>query len=789
MAAISEFFVWVALCSIAIIDVALPTFVHEKGGATKWTMLNTQDHNKVVQYGISSVHRFNVNVLLNRVAARQNRISEYHRELSQKTRHVRSPSNGNDTNESESAQSELARAVGLRSHGAVGLVDFQQASNSRRGSNVGSDAKVDQGQTRNGGGVLSYTRVSTEANILRNSSKQTKAPSSNHSYSEIGGNDGVSSLEGQDLESVEKDLGGGDVDGPTLDPSTENDQDHAFVEPGSDWSSAKQQWQSAWQLHVYFIGIASAVVAVFSLISVMRLWQRKNLLSQGYFMSLNLLLLIMGTCRAVYFLVDGYNSNGVFHPVLAYCLFNVAFPCLTSAFGILFLALLQSTEILMMSARIQKTRHLIVVITLQFLLSFVTDAIVGMFASVKILMLVCQVVFILWSLVLSVGYMYVFQKLYGASVRRQKQLTHLSQVNLTLDGTMLKPPCSRMMLSVAVKVTLITAVLGVVCAGLQVYAMVIVYGFLSSQPEPWPWWSLQFVMRIVELGMCITMSYVATQPFCYQPTGGTSCFDALYLIPCHRLCAPHSVEDGYESSNRFVYFLKVLGPSKPKPSVDGQTAGEDVNRRHKAHRPTRPTSMLVNDSGFLRFRQEGDLDDNVPDDDNEHTTHKNDKPLPDDSMHYSGIRGITFGEISEKRETSPSLSEPNTPILPMSPNSYDFDGLSKSSAFSLRPPSSIHLRDSIENILQISLDTPEDVGSPTSCSLSNFAMNDNVQCQCNLLEVACGVYNDRVECHAVGPEEVLDFPNVQGEGLPFDGESARVESEANSYSMLQEHRV
>lgn len=606
---------------------------------------------------------------------------------------------------------------------------------------------------------------------------------------------GSGASKGKDTEpkSEGEDLGGDVADEPLPEPSPEtspeNDQDHAFIEPGPDWSSAKEQWQSAWQLHVYFIGIMSAIVAVFSLVSIMRLWQRKNLLSQGYFISLNLLLFVMGTCRAVYFLIDGYNSTGVFHPVLAYCLFNVAFPCLTSAFSILFLALLRSTEVLLMSAKIQKARHLVIIIATHFVVSFATDAIVGMFSSMKMLMLVCQVIFIVWSVVMSVGYMYIFQKLYSASVRRQKQLMHLSQVSLTLDGSMLKPPRSRMMLSVAIKVNLVTAVLGIVCAGLQVYAMVVVYGFLVSQPQPWPWWWLQFTMRIVELCMCVTMSYIATQPFRYQPTGATSCFDSLYLIPCQRLCAPHSVEDGYEPSNRFVYFLKVLSPSNRKPSSDGQTAGEDVSRRQIERSPTRPTSMLVNDNGFLRFRQEGDPD--LTDDDSERPTHKNDRPIPDDLTYYSASRGITFGDISEmegKRGTSLSLSEPNTP-LPMSPNSYDFDSLSKSSAFSLKPPSSIHLRDSIENILQISLDTPEGVASPTSCSLSDFAMNDDIQC--HLLEVACGMYNSSMECQPSAPVEDYpgkEFPSEVGDGLQL-GDNVRGEGETSSYGELQEYRV
>ncbi|KAK2192661.1 hypothetical protein NP493_25g00015 [Ridgeia piscesae] len=787
MAAVRELFVWTVLCCVTIIDVAVPVPVPaaslKKGGGTRWS--NAQYHNKIVPHGVLSEDRYKVVVLLNGVSARQSRIAEYHSESSQKTRHVRSSFAGNDTEGSESA-----RTMGLRSHGSVGLVDFQQ-SGTRKGSSVGSDSKVDQGQVARGQVWVPPPQrqpPTTEADMPKNSSGQTTTPES--SAEDHVDNGAAEEEKDTEPESEGEDLGDDVANEPLPEPSPEpspkNDQDRIFVEPGPDWSLAKEQWQSAWQLHVYFIGIMSAIVAVFSLMSIIRLWQRKNLLSRGYFISLNLLLFVLGTCRAVYFLVDGYNSTGVFHPIIAYWLFNIALPCLTSAFSILFLALLRSTEVLLMSPKIQKARHLVLIIAMHFVISCTTDAVVGMFSNMKVLLLVCQVIFIMWSLVMSVGYMYIFQKLYSASVRRQKQLAHLSQVSLTLDGSILKPPRSRMMLSVAIKVTLVTAVLGIVCAGLQVYAVVEVYGFLESQPQPWPWWWLQLTMRIVELCMCVTMSYVATQPFRYQPTGTTSCFDSLYLIPCRRLCAPHSMEDGYEPSNRFVCFLKVLSPSSWKPSSDGQTSREDVNRRQVERSPTRPTSMLVNDNGFLRFRQEGDLD--LTDDD-ERPMHKIDGPFPDDPRYYSANRGITFGDISElegKRGMSLSLSEPNTP-LPMSVNSYDFDGLSKSSAFSLKPPSSIHLRDSIENILQISLDTPEGVASPTSCSLADFTMNSDLQC--HLLEVACGMYNrgmERQPSKEVNPDQGL--PSAVGDGIQL-GDKVTDDGEASNYGELQEHRV
>ena len=774
MAAIGEIIMWLVLCCATFVDTTQRA--SEEDGAPSWPVANS-----VVQNGILSVNRIKFGVLLDKMYARQYRVSEYHRELPQKkTRYVRSSSMENITDITDETESE--GRMELESRGSIGLVDYQRSSETRRGDTVG--AKVEQGHTGNSDSVLSSGGVSppTEAALPTNSSVQTTTSSDGSINQEIIEDRMVPSPEGEGAkpEPEGKDFDLGSEPGP--EPAPENDEDQAYAEPVPDWATAKQQWQSAWQLHVYSIGIMSAVVALYSFVSILRLSQKRNLLSRAYFMSINMLLLVLGTCRAVYFLVDGYNSNCVFHPVLAYCLLNVAFPCLSSAFSILFLALLQSTDVQLMSAKIQRARYLVVIVAVQFVMSFVIDAVVGMFSSINVLMLVCQVVFVTWSLVLSVGYMYVFQKLFGAALRRQKQLVHLSQVSLTVDGSMTKAPRKQLMLGVAVKVTLVTAVLGVVYAGLQVYAMVVVYGFLAFQPQPWPWWVLQFALRIVELGMCIMMSYVATQPFRYHPTRGKlSCFDVLYLIPCHRLCAAQSTEDSSESSSRFVYVLKAVNPSNTMTSIDGQSAGEEVNVRTCS--PTRPVSMLINDNGFLRFRHEDDPHDNITVYDQ--PANETVRSFPDKSRRYSGGMGDIL-EAGEKRETSPSLSESNTPVWPAMPDGYDSDRVSKSSAFSLKPPSSINLRDSIENILQMSLHTPDDIGSPAPGCFPGPVSSDEAYQQSHSPEGECGVHNIGVEYH--GAEEVtleMDFPNVLGDRVSFDIDSINGETESNSLATLQ----
>ena len=342
-----------------------------------------------------------------------------------------------------------------------------------------------------------------------------------------------------------------------------------LAEPEPDWSAAKMEWQVAWEVHVYGTGILFAVLGAYSLLSILRLFRKENLFGQGYFVASNGLLLAMGSCRAVYFLVDGYNTKQVFHPVVAYCLYSVGFPCLTSAFSIIFLALLETLQMQVLSPRMQKLSVLIALIVLHFVLSLVTGVVAGFISGSKLMLLICRTLFVLWGLVLFCGYLYIFKNLHQSAVRRQRNAMQLLMTKSDSDinaSTLNRKIQMKHPLSVATVVTLVTATLGLACVGLHVYAMVRAYGMFSTQtPKAWPWWSFMVALRIVELCMCAMMSFVATQPLRYRvhhdtSSAGGDCWTTVSVMPCSRMCDTTRVEDEKgEWSSNFGQVFQDLG--------------------------------------------------------------------------------------------------------------------------------------------------------------------------------------------------------------------------------------
>lgn len=313
--------------------------------------------------------------------------------------------------------------------------------------------------------------------------------------------------------------GGETTDRDTYNPFT----GESFAEPTPSWQEAKSEWKQAWIVHIYTVGGLFSLLALYSLYCIMRI-KTLFLISKGYFISLNVLMLIFGVSRAFYMFMDAYNSHGKLPTWLAYYLQTISFPCLTAAFSILFFALVRTTRMSAMPQRVFSAVLLVIVIVLHFILVFATDFVVGYLSTAVVLLFVCQVVFIVWCLCLTMLYFYVFVRLYHAAVARQKQIYRQSFTEVTISGVQTVKKGSRVRLSRAIGVTLVTAIFGLLCASLQCLAVILVYGLQRTDPpKPWPWWTYQLVSRLCELGMCATMSYVASQPL-YQPeTNCCSC--------------------------------------------------------------------------------------------------------------------------------------------------------------------------------------------------------------------------------------------------------------------------
>lgn len=348
----------------------------------------------------------------------------------------------------------------------------------------------------------------------------------------------------------------------------------------------------AWDIHVYLIATLFAILALCSLVNIFRLAYFKHLLSQGYFLSVHGILLIIGCMRSFYLFYDAYNIRKTFSDAVSDLLLNMVYPLLTSAFGMLFLFLLTASEVKAMNNKLQRASFLAVFIVLHLAVSFSVHLYAEDTPYPLLLPLICQCIFIILCVGLGLAYLYMYKS--------------LSQSCIQKAGHLYSGECERWSLSHAVRVTLATAMLSLLMAAVHLYGISIGdFGTLpDNKPELWLWWGIHLSVRVIEISMCALMAWAGMQK------------DSLSLPE-----QPASVEDIYPTicTTNQAYTMrsaKHYDDTFPLNSlhVHAHTAERRSIKKHPSlDRRLQPSpSMLVAENGFVRFRTIADAE--IPDD-------------------------------------------------------------------------------------------------------------------------------------------------------------------------------
>lgn len=190
----------------------------------------------------------------------------------------------------------------------------------------------------------------------------------------------------------------------------------SWPEAGPEWDAARSVWEEAWPLHVYFFSLAFLAVSVIAAYIVARaLLQRgpRSSMSKTA-IALNLMVFSFASTRAVFLLVDPYFSENVVPFIAARLVWSLSIPGFTASFSIMLLILLDTTRLSLAPPRFQNVGtvtviwfvHLLIVLTSDLLVMYVQ-------ADVRPLLVMCQMLFVLYGALVSVGYAYVGVRMRG----------------------------------------------------------------------------------------------------------------------------------------------------------------------------------------------------------------------------------------------------------------------------------------------------------------------------------------------------------------------------------------
>lgn len=279
------------------------------------------------------------------------------------------------------------------------------------------------------------------------------------------------------------------------------------------WNDLKRTLSFAWEMHVYGTAVLYLILSIIALINLIGspILQTFNL---PYVMASNALLVLVGLLRAVFFFTDPYATKSTFSPQTALVLYNITFPLILTTFAVLVLMMLKMAQLEVLPPKIQSLPLLAVVGVVHFIVLFSADLFSHFLnPSVNI---VLHFLSASWGTFLMVGNFVAYHKLRKSSdaiVSRPQVESPASDDTLDLQIRGRNQKC----LFTSSRVLLACSIFGLLCCGLQVYAVLWLFEILGRFNEfSWSWWFLQFWYRIFELALCFSMLFIASHSFCQK---------------------------------------------------------------------------------------------------------------------------------------------------------------------------------------------------------------------------------------------------------------------------------
>lgn len=192
-------------------------------------------------------------------------------------------------------------------------------------------------------------------------------------------------------------------------PETEPEN---WPEPGPNWTYAFVELGHAWPFHVVFFGLMYLLIAsVASVVLLGIITSPLKSMSRIMTMSLNVMLVLFGATRCLSLFIDPYSSRNTLPFEVSRLLWSLGLPLLTSGFSLMLLALLDTTKMTVAPPRFQKLSTILGITLGHTVLVLSVDTIVFFFVAAKWLLVVCECIFVIWGLLLAIGYFVVAVKL------------------------------------------------------------------------------------------------------------------------------------------------------------------------------------------------------------------------------------------------------------------------------------------------------------------------------------------------------------------------------------------
>ena len=275
-----------------------------------------------------------------------------------------------------------------------------------------------------------------------------------------------------------------------------------WPEPVPDWPRAKEIWKWGWPFHIYFFTVLYCLVVIRGLYILIR-QGKQELFRRSHRFLMNALLLVFGISRTVFLIWNPYGSGtNESKAELVACIITLSIgtACITAAISFLLLIVLESTRISVAPSKVQNRAFLLAVFVINVLYIIMSDLIVAHFHEAKVMILICQVAFALWGILVALGYALAAARLW----RNFKSTRQSAQYNpdLAADGKKFTKLVILLYLASFCGMVMFCTIVYSALGDTGVYNET---GIVSN----WPWIAVQTLMRSCETFMCLLIFCIA----------------------------------------------------------------------------------------------------------------------------------------------------------------------------------------------------------------------------------------------------------------------------------------
>ncbi|XP_071484451.1 uncharacterized protein [Diadema antillarum] len=271
------------------------------------------------------------------------------------------------------------------------------------------------------------------------------------------------------------------------------------------WPDAFATWGALWTVHVVTFTIAFASLATFSCgMLSMLVWRRcksgergEQVTSQrlsSLRIALHSLVFVATGARTMSIGIDPYGTRKILVCPSGVILWSLGWPSLVSSFSILLLLLLETTRLSLAPPRIQRPSVLCAIISVSLGYVIFSDFLVAYNNSAKYAITVCQLLFILWGILLFVGFMMVWWKIKSNLMASSSGQTTTSDQRNSGDDSKMRRLNTIIFTSAAIGACLTTG-------NLYWTSSILDKSFRPSALRPWPWLAFNTCQRFLEVSI------------------------------------------------------------------------------------------------------------------------------------------------------------------------------------------------------------------------------------------------------------------------------------------------